>query len=235
MTTSRRARALLATAAASVLILAACGGPDADAPTAATPTIEATEASGASEESTAQEPMPEESPAGEERPQPETGSTREPVSTGPLDGDELNADGVAWFEAFCAGVIEVQEYASTTSEDQDVDAVVALAATTYRSMGTSVTATSDRMRGLNSEMNFENADAFAAEVSDIFQEVGQIYWAGADTMETGTFGSEQDITEAAGEVSSAVLAAGGFDFGISTLDPSVIGAVAEQAPACASL
>ncbi len=235
-------RQLAVAATASALLLSACGSPEPEETPSSPPVVqesEITEASAApsSEEESATPEVASPNPAEsmEESASAQPTSTRAPIVTGPVDGEKLNADGVAWFDAFCAGVTDAQSYASTSTEEQDFDEVVALAGTTYRKMGTSVTATSDRLRGLKSDMNFENADAFGAEVSDIFEEVGQVYWAGADKMESETFSNEQEFTDAIEDVSSSVIDAGGFDFGIPTLDETVSKAVVEQAPACASL
>ena len=235
-------RQLAVAATASALLLSACGSPEPDETTSSPSAVQESETTLASatptpDEEAATSEAASPSPAGsvEESPVAQPTSTRTPVATGPLEGEELNADGIAWFDAFCAGVTDAQSYANTSSEEQELDEVVELAGTTYRKMGTSVTATSDKLRGLKSDMNFENSDAFAAEVSDIFEEVGQVYWAGADNMESSTFSSEQEFTAAIEDVSSSIIDAGGFDFGIPTLDATVSTAVAEQAPACASL
>lgn len=162
-------------------------------------------------------------------------STREVVATGPLEGEELNAAGVAGFEVFCTGATEASSFAQTTEPGMTGEEVVDAAATTYRKMGTSVTATADRLGALDTAMNFENADDFAQEVRDIFHEVGQLLWDGAETVETETFKNEEEFGNAILEIEGAVVDAGGFDFGISGLDPTVTKAVSEQVPSCSSV
>ena len=219
-------RSLAAAAIVTSLFLTACGGTEPEETTTPTPSEAMT--SEPMESATPEETM-EASPS-------ETAESAAPVVvTGPLEGEALNEAGVAWFTAYCSGLTTVLADSEPDTTGLGKDEVIAKVVETYGLMGGNFTAYSANLATLSDDMNFENSDAFAAEVSDIFKEVGQVYWAGADKMESSTFSSEQEFTAAIEDVSSSIIDAGGFDFGIPTLDATVSTAVAEQAPACASL
>lgn len=240
MRLSHRFRLLAASAAVSALALTACGGssPEESAlpspPAEATETLEPTEAPD-SQASAPSSETPPGAPEDQQSPAPIPSSTRAIVVTGALDGEELNPAAVAWFDVLCSGAAEASSFSQRAEPGMESEEVIAAAVDTYTKMGTSVTATADRMGALDTAMNFDNADVFAAEVQDIFTEVGQIFAAGAETVRTGTFRSEEEFGTTVLEIERAAMVAGGYDFGISGLDPTITAAVSEQVPSCATV
>lgn len=229
-----RIRTLSTSAVAMALLLSACGGPDAEETATPSPPVEASAPVEPTEAVTSEEARPSEV-VPEETPEPVPSSTRTGVATGVLEGEELNAAGVAWFDVVCSGATEASSFAQTTEPGMTGEEVVEAAVTTYQMMGTSVTATADRLGALDTAMNFENADAFAEEVRDIFYEVGQLMWDGTETVKTETFRNEEEFGTTIAEIEGSIMDAGGFDFGVSGLDPTITEAVSGQVPSCGSL
>ena len=234
-----RFRVLAAAATVAALLLTACGGTSAEesgppaASADATGTLEPTPAPD-SQPGLPSADTPAEAPE-DPSPAPVPSSTRAVVVTGALEGENLNPAAIAWFDVLCSGAAEASSFSQRTEPGMGSEEVIAAAVSTYSKMGTSVAATADRMGALDTDMNFDNASVFAAEVQDIFTEVGQIFAAGAETVRTGTFRSEEEFGTTILEIERAAMEAGGYDFGISGLDPTITAAVSEQVPSCATV
>lgn len=216
-------------AVAGSLLLAGCGDSNPDESKAASPNVEAT--SGVSESPGAAS-SPDQVPGEQGDASAEPTSTREPVSAGPLEGDELNETGVAWFGAFCSGIGEVAEVGVPDMQDLDLAEQTAAVGTTYENFGKGFDAAAMTLAGLDADMNFGKADAFASQAIESLQEVSFIYAAGAGTIESGTYATEDDLVAVVNVVERAALAAGVGDYGLSSLDESVFDAVNAQVPAC---
>jgi len=176
----------------------------------------------------------EEAPDQQESLPPQPSSTRDPVSAGPLEGAELNEAGVAWFGAFCSGIGEVAKVGAPDMKELDLAEQTDAVGTTYEDFGKGFDAAAVTLAGLDDDMNFGKADAFASQAIESLQEVSFIYAAGAGTVESGTYATEEDLVAVVNVVEGAALAAGVGDYGLSSLDESVFDAVNAQVPACAS-
>ncbi len=216
-------------AVAGSLLLAGCGESKPDESNPASPNVEAT--SGVPE-SPGGESSPDESPENQESPPPEPSSTRDPVSAGPLEGAELNQAGVAWFGAFCSGIGELSQYGAPNMQELGLAEQTEAVGTTYENFGKGFDSAAMTLAGLDDDMNFEKADAFATQAIESLQEVSFIYAAGAGTIEAGTYATEEDLVAVVNVVERAALAAGVGDYGLSSLDESVFDAVNAQVPAC---
>ncbi|RMB61443.1 hypothetical protein EAX62_01950 [Tessaracoccus antarcticus] len=184
---------------------------------------------------TTEEATPEESPIAEESAAPKASTTREPVTTGPLEGEELNAAGVAWFGAFCTGVAKATSFAGPDTTGMAIGEVTDTVVTTYQSIGGSFTETGQALAALDTAMNFENADAFAASSTSAVDEVGAVYTQGSETVAAGTYATEAELLKVVNATEASVVSAGGGDFGLSNLDDTVLASVGAQVPACAEL
>lgn len=237
MTTRSLRRSLAAAALASSLVLGACGTPDAEESEAPAPSEITTEPSETTETSAPAEEPSEQAPSEEasvtEEPAPAPGSTREPVATGPLEGDELNPAGAAWFSAYCSGVTGALAFAGPDTEGMEKDEVIQTAATAYQNIGNTFALVSDELVALDTAANFENSEAFFVEVTDIMDEVSMRYLEGSESVSTTEFAEVSDFTDQIAEIEEGVVSAGGDGFGLPNLDDSVQMALA-QLPACAS-
>lgn len=217
-------------AVAGSLLLSGCGDSNPDESDAAFPNVEAT--SGGSE-SPGGESLPEQqAPDQQGDASAEPLSTREPVLAGPLDGDELNETGVAWFGAFCSGIGEVAEVGVPDMEQLDLAEQTDAVGATYENFGKGFNAAALTLAGLDADMNFAKSDAFATQAIESLQEVSFIYAAGAGTIEAGTYETEEDVVAVVNVIERAALGAGVGDYGLSSLDESVFDAVNAQVPAC---
>ncbi len=212
-------------AVASTMLLSACV--DSDPQSGATPPEEPTASAETVEPSDA-------APETQESQPPQPSSTRQPVDAGPLDGAELNEAGVAWFGAFCSGIGELSKFGVPDTEELEVAETADAVGTTYGNFGTGFEAAAEQLTGLDSDMNFENADAFANEAIESIGEVGSVYNTGAETLQSGSYSTEEELLVDVRQIETEAVEAGAGDFGLSSLDESVFDAVNAQVPACAN-
>lgn len=218
-------------AVAGSLLLSACGDSSPDGGNSASPTAEVT--SGLPE-SPGTEPSAGVAPDQQESLPPQPTSTREPISAGALEGDELNEAGVAWFGAFCTGIGALSEFGAPNTEGLSVEETAEAVGSTYKAFGEGFDAAATELTGLDRNMNFENADAFAGEAVESIEEVAAVYSGGADTVRAGSYASQEDIIVDVRLIETQAVESGAGDFGLSSLDESVFDAVTAQVPACAS-
>ncbi len=218
-------------AVAGSLLLSGCGDSNPDESNTASPTPEVT--SGLPE-SPGGESSPDEAPDQQESPPPQPSSTRDPVSAGALEGAELNEAGVAWFGAFCSGIGALSEFGAPDTQGLSVEETAEAVGTTYTAFGEGFEAAATQLTGLDSTMNFENAEAFASEAVESIEEVAAVYSAGANTVRAGTYSAQEDIIIDVRQIETQAVESGAGDFGLSSLDESVFDAVNAQVPACAS-
>lgn len=220
---------LAISAVAGSLLLSACGDSTTGEGDGAPPTAEVT--SGLPE-SPGAEPSAEEAPDQQESLPPQPTSTREPVSAGALDGSELNDAGVEWFGAFCTGIGALSEFGAPNTEGLSVEETAEAVGSTYMAFGEGFDAAAMQLTGLDSTMNFENADAFAAEAVESIEEVAAVYRTGAETVRAGSYAVQDDIIVDVRQIETQAVESGAGDFGLSSLDESVFDAVNAQVPAC---
>lgn len=228
---------LAAAAIAASLALAGCGTSETEE--AATPstsieaTTEAMETSMPAEEPTTEKPAetPVEEIPTEEAPAAAPESTRDPVVTGPLEGEELNAAGVAWFDAYCSGVMEASLYTPDTA-GMSPDELKEAAADTYAKMSDHFAALAGELGSLDASFNFENSEGFATNATDIVTEISSVYADGSATVQAGDYASEAELVTVVTEVEENAVRAGGNGFGVTDLDDSVLEAVSTQVVAC---
>lgn len=218
-------------AVAGSLLLSACGDSDPAASTPSPPEQGVPSVAPASPDGEAPSDGTPEQP---ESLPPQATSTREPVAAGPLEGAELNEAGVAWFAAFCSGIGELSQYGVPDTENLSVEETAEAVATTYTQFGDGFTAAASQLTGLDTDMNFENAEAFATEAVDSITEVGSVYSTGAEAVNSGSYSAEENLLVDVREIETEAVESGAGDFGLSSLDESVFDAVNAQVPACAN-
>ncbi len=224
-------RSFAVAAVASSFLLSACGeaDPDADVTPSLDPDVESSapvspDGAAPSEDASApQESLP-----------PQPTSTREPIDAGPLEGTELNDAGVAWFGAFCSGIGALSQYGVPDTEELSVEETAQAVGAMYMQYGVGFDAAAADLRDLDADMNFENAEAFATEAVDSIEEVGAVYTAGAEEVQSGSYSGEEDLFVEVRDIETQAVEAGAGDFGLSSLDESVFDAVNAQVPACAN-
>lgn len=215
-------------AVAGSLLLSACG----DSETEAAPSPNTDLTSSAVEPSDA-ESRDDEAPEEEDDglpPQPS--STREPVSVGTLEDGELNDVGVAWFGAFCSGINGMSEFKAPNIEELSVEEAAQAVGTTYMQFGEGFSAVAAQLDGLDTSLNFDNGDAFAAEAVESIAEVGVVYSGGSEVVKDGTYATQDDLIADVRQVETEAVEAGAGDFGLSNLGETVFNAVTIQVPAC---
>lgn len=181
------------------------------------------------QEESAEEPAVEAS--AEEVPAAAPESTRDTVVTGPLEGEELNAAGVAWFDAYCSGVMEVSFYAPDTA-GMNPDELKQAASDTYVKMSERFAALAGELGSLDASFNFENSEGFVINATDIVTEISSVYGEGAAAVQAGDYASEAELVTVVTEVEENAVRAGGSGFGVPDLDDSVLEAVSTQVGAC---
>lgn len=220
---------LTISAVAGSLLLTACGETAADDSNTVSPT---TEVASGLPEAPAEESSEGQASEQQESAPPQPTSTREPVLAGALEGAELNEAGIAWFGAFCTGIGALSAFGPPDTENLDVEETAEAVASTYMSFGEGFEATAVELGGLDSNMNFENADGFAAEAIASIEEVAAVYTTGAETVRAGTYAVQDDIIVDVRQIETDAVESGAGDFGLSGLDESVFEAVNTQVPAC---
>ena len=176
-------------AVAGSLLLSACGDAEMDA--GPTPTADLT--SSAAEPADG-DPHDHEAPAEEDDglpPQPS--STREPISVGPLEYGVLNDAGVAWFGVFCSGINGLAQFQVPNIQDLSVEEAAQAVGTTFMQFGDGFNAVAAQLDGLDTDLNFENGDAFAAEAVASIEEVGAVYSEGSQIVAEGNYATKDDL------------------------------------------
>lgn len=234
-----RFHALVVSAATTALFLSACG-PDPDVTVSPSPIVESSRSSEPTEAAPSQEAVRTEqtaegSPAGTETPQTQPMSTRDAVPAGPLDGEKLNAAGVAWFGTFCSGFTEASSVGQQDNSGMSVEETTDLILYTYESVGGVFRTMATELDVLDAGMNFQNAEAFSEETIDILYEVGTLYLKSATALTESGYPSERVLRDLVDRTGAWVTEAGGFDLGLAALDPSVLEAAQQQVPSCSFL
>ncbi|MCC2593846.1 hypothetical protein LKO27_10565 [Tessaracoccus sp. OS52] len=210
--------------------------PEATTSTVATEEAEPTESQATEAEATAEETASE-SPTETPTVDPATTSTAEPApSSGPLDGAELSAEALEWFDTFCVSIASVGEVAGPSTEpDMDVAEVTDIVVQTYTDLGTILTTASTDLAALPDDFNFEGSAELTDHVESNLAAVGDVYVTGAETVSSAGYATEEELVAAINEIEAEAQGSSTPNFGLDSLDPTVIEAVGSQVTSCAGL
>lgn len=227
MNTFRLRRTTLAAIALTAL-LSGCTQ-DAEDPTDA-PMTEATASETSQPEETAEETTGESEPAASE-----PAETAAAPSTGPLEGEELSAEAVEWFDTMCVAFGSIGELAGPDTTDMSVEETQEVVVTTYSDLGSAFTTVSADLAALPDDFNFSESAPFTDHVEGVLEDIGQVYADGSEKVAAATYADQTGLVTEINTIESAAASAGGSDFGLSSLDPTVTDALQTQVTSCANL
>jgi hypothetical protein len=225
-------RGLLSVLAASTLVLAACsqtvGGtatldPNGAVVTSSSAGRTTSSSSSATSTSSRASTTEESSPSESSSPESTTESSTSESSTAPADPTAggspvdpeaaLDADTLGFFQTFCGGVTDAQQYASPSTTGQTLEEAQTTLYEAYANIAASAQVTAGILQS-SPPPTFADGAGFADAATNQFLTLADVYGRGSDTIAALQAPTEQDLRDAVdaieGEASAAQNAAPAF-------------------------
>lgn len=250
-------RGLLSVLAASTLVLAGCSQtvsgtatPDPNGSVATSSSAGRTSSSSSSAsssestaETTSDDPSTSESTTSEESTSeettPEDTTSESSAATDPGSGstvdpeDVLDVDTLGFFQTFCGGVSDAQQYASPSTAGQTLEEAQITLIDAYTNIASSALVTAEILQS-SPPPAFADGDAFAAAAANQFLTLADVYGRGAEGIAALPAPTEQDLRDAVDAIEGEATAAQNAAPAFPPVPPELEGGV-RAIPECAGV
>lgn len=230
-----RLRLAAAAAAAGLILSVTSCATTIDGVATAASHVAAAQSSTASAEAPGTEPAEPESTATAEAPAPQTPiAPIDPTALDPADattggaapgtdgaGGTVDAAGAAWLSGFCTGFSDVRQYAAPDTTGMSVDAALQTISDAYTGMAQAAGEAATNLQAMP-QPTFPGADVLAPAINAWLLAVNAVYSAGAGTITSTTFTSEDELTATINTIEAGMTAPNAaISSAIGTMDPTV--------------